>query len=816
MKIRGFRVEPGEIEMALADHPAVREAAVVPQETVFQKTGGGKRLAAFLVAEEGADLGPAAQHQLLAWLRERLPVWMIPAAVSVLEALPKTPSGKIDRRALALQDVDQGDPGATFEAPRTPVEELVAATWAEVLQRERIGLHDDFFALGGHSLLATQVISRLRAAFGIELPLRRFFTRSRLADLAADVEEALGRPSPPAPLPQAGEGRKAPEVETSAVHPSPARGRGAGGEGLPLSFAQQRLWFVAELAPESPTLNIPAPFQLLGPLDVAALESALSEVVRRHEALRVTIVRRDGTLRQVTAPATPVTLPRIDLSALPPELRTAEAAHLGREIGKLPFDLATGPLWRAVLLRLGSEVESEAHRFVPVLHHIVFDGWSADILERELAALYEAFAAGRPSPLPPLPLQYPDFAVWQRRRLTDEALAPSLDWWRQQLAGLRPLELPTDFPRPRRRSGRGSIRSRPLSAEVAAAVHSLAQSETATLYMVLLAAFFVLLEKAAGQTDLAVGSPVAGRDRVEHEGLIGAFINSLVLRVDLGGDPSFRELLRRVRETALAAFSHQEVPFERLVEELDPRRGSASDAPPLFQVMFALLHEKAGPQQTGFGGLSLTHVEEHNDTAQFDLTLYLYESGGALTAVLEYATDLFTATTVDWTLARFEDLLAAATADPDRRSRPCRRSGGWRCRPPRCRSPDTRSRQRSRSRASRPCRRVWRSGARGSPTRRRRSWRGGCAGGRRRRAGHQNRNAISCDPKTVSNRVFLRVVLAAKDCGTKHGLPERLSWPVRVHHKKLPGAGKRLKHGERCGSPLSPSRRSTSTACSCR
>jgi acyl carrier protein len=308
VKIRGFRIEPGEIEAALVEHPAVREAAVVPQEAA-----GGKRLAAFLVTEEGADLESAALHELLQGLRERLPQWMVPAAVSVVETLPRTPSGKLDRRALAHQDVGQGAPEAPFEAPCTPVEELVAATWAEVLQRDRIGLHDDFFALGGHSLLAAQVISRLRASLGIELPLRTLFTRPKLADLAADVAEALTAAIPVPPLPG---GREC------------GWERGPGGEG-PLSFDQQRLWFVAELAPESPMLNIPAPFDLLGPLVATALESALEEVVRRHDAFRATIVRRDGVLRQVTTPAIPVMLPQIDLSALPPEslLRTPRKGH---------------------------------------------------------------------------------------------------------------------------------------------------------------------------------------------------------------------------------------------------------------------------------------------------------------------------------------------------------------------------------------------------------------------------------------------------------------------------------------------------------
>jgi amino acid adenylation domain-containing protein/non-ribosomal peptide synthase protein (TIGR01720 family) len=583
--------------------------------------------------------GDVAEDDLLQALRERLPAHMVPAALVALPALPLTPNGKVDRKALPAPEWESG--GDRFLAPRTPVEEIVAGIWGEVLGLERVGTADHFFALGGHSLLATRVVSRLRAALGVEVPVRDLFAAPRLAGFAARVEAArrsgaLSLAPPLVPVERDGD--------------------------LPLSFAQQRLWFVDQLEPGSPLYNMSGALRIAGPLDGAVLARALSEIVRRHEALRTVFPAVEGSPVQVILPAEPFSLPVVDLSALPApadDAREGASAALLRAEAARPFDLARGPLLRALLVRLG---ETD-HAVALTQHHIVSDGWSLGILGREIAALYPAFAAGRPSPLPELPVQYPDFAAWQRSWLRGEVLAGEIAFWREELAGLPPLlELPTDRPRPAAQSHRGAARSFQLPAGLVRDAEALARRAGATLYMVLLAAFQALLARSSGQDDLAVGSPVAGRDRVESEGLIGFFVNTLALRGDLSDAPAFGELLGRVRETALAAWLHQEVPFEKVVEELAPERDLAHA--PLFQAMLVLQNAPAAPLE--IPGLSLRPSSVRTAVAKLDLTVILEASEGGLAGTLEYATDLFDAATVDRLACRFERLLAAALAAPER------------------------------------------------------------------------------------------------------------------------------------------------------
>ncbi|HEY2737158.1 MAG TPA: condensation domain-containing protein, partial [Thermoanaerobaculia bacterium] len=530
VKIRGFRIELGEIEAELAVLAGVRQAVVVVREGRSEAGPGDRRLVAYVV-------GTATAEELLRSLRERLPSYMVPAALVVLASLPLTPSGKVDRKALPAPE--QPSPAESSVAPRTPVEEVLAGIWAEVLGRERVGATDSFFDLGGHSLLATQVMSRLRRVFGIELPLHDLFAAPRLADLAVRIEEAL----------HTGARQIAP-----ALVPRPREGA------LPLSFAQQRLWFIDQLEPGNPLYNLPVALRVEGPLDRAVLALCLGEIVRRHEALRTVFTAQDGAPVQVIQPTELFLLPMVDLSGLPETTREVTALHLvGDEAGRA-FDLSRGPMLRGVLLRMAEGDHVAAF----TMHHIASDGWSLGILVREVAALYPALAAGRPSPLPELPVQYADFSVWQRSWLSGEVLDGEIAWWRRQLAGLPPLlELPTDRPRPAVQSFRGATRPVRLPAGLTRQLEALARREGATLFMVLLAGFQTLLARYSGQDDLAVGSPIAGRNRVEIEDLIGFFVNTLILRGDLSGEPSFCELLGRARETALSAYVHQDVPFEK-------------------------------------------------------------------------------------------------------------------------------------------------------------------------------------------------------------------------------------------------------------
>ncbi|RMF32232.1 MAG: non-ribosomal peptide synthetase, partial [Chloroflexi bacterium] len=447
--------------------------------------------------------------------------------------------------------------------------------WAQVLGLERVGVHDNFFELGGHSLLATQVVSRLRDALQIEVPLRLLFEHPTVAELTERLREEQW----------AAQGIAAPPIE-----PVPRDGD------LPLSFAQQRLWFLDQLEPGSPFYNIPTAVRLTGPLDVAALEASLNEILRRHESLRTTFPTVDGRPRQQIAPELTLSLPVIDLRGLPEAEREAQALRLATEEAQRPFDLAQGPLIRALLLQL----DDDDHIALLTMHHIVSDGWSMGILIQEIAVLYDAFSQGRPSPLPELPIQYADFAAWQRKWLQGEVLERQLAYWKEQLADLPPLlELPTDRPRPAVQSFRGRTHSFVLPETLSRAIQELGRREGATLFMTLLAAFQALLYRYTGQERFAVGTPIANRNRAEIEGLIGFFVNTLVLRADFADNPTFRQVLKRVRETALGAYAHQDLPFEMLVDALQPERDLSHT--PLFQVMFVL-------QDTPMGSHRLSHL----------------------------------------------------------------------------------------------------------------------------------------------------------------------------------------------------------------
>ena len=499
LKVRGFRIEPGEIEAALERHPAVREALVVADGEAAQD----KRLVAYVVGEGGE--APSAER-LNEFLKTRLPDYMLPSSFVCLEKLPLTPNGKVDRRSLPAADDARTARVEGRVAPRTPVEELLTRVWAELLKVEAVGTHEDFFDLGGHSLLATQLVSRVRRHFGVELPLGSFFEAPTVAAQAALVEAAMcaeaGTPAPP-------------------ITPAP---RAAA---PPLSFAQQRLWFLHELEPSTSAYNIPTAVRLTGRLDAAALRRAVAEVVRRHESLRTSFQMADGRPVQVIDPEGDFEWRTLDLEARPAAMRLEEARRVAEEEARRPFDLARGPLLRAALLRLADE----EHVLVVVMHHIVSDGWSMSVLVREVGALYKAHGEGVASPLPKLPIQYADFAVWQRRWLAGRVLEKHLDYWKRQLGGgdIPALDLPTDRPRPDVQSFRGASRTALYPRSLSDALNVVCRREGVTLFMLLLAAFKVLLRRYTGQTDIVVGSPIANRNREELEPLIGFFVNTLVL-----------------------------------------------------------------------------------------------------------------------------------------------------------------------------------------------------------------------------------------------------------------------------------------------
>ena len=630
VKLRGFRVEPGEVEAALLAHPAVGEAAVVLREDVR----ADPRLVAYVAARGGVEA--PAPAELREWLRARLPDYMVPAAFVAMDALPLTASGKLDRRALPAPE---GPAGVEYVEPRTEAERVVAGIWARVLGVERVGALDDFFALGGHSLRAVRVVARVREAFGVELPLRTLMEGPTVARLAEAVA-ALRRDGAPPPAPVV-------RVERD--------------EAPPLSFAQERLWFLDRLQPGSTAYNVPLRLRLAGALDAGALERALGEIVRRHEVLRTTFAEADGAVVQVAAPFAGFSLPVQDLSRLPPAEREAEVRRLAGDDAARPFDLAAGPPFRARLLR----VDEEDHVLLAAMHHAVTDGWSMGVFLRELSALYGAYRQGGESPLPGLPVRYADYARWEREQLRGDRLERLLSWWKARLQGAPALlELPLDHPRPAVMTFRGAREAFHLPAEPLERLRALARAEGATLYMLLLAAFQLLLGRWAGSDDVVVGTTVAGRTRREVEGLMGLFMNTLALRTDLSGDPPFREVLGRVREVTLGAFEHQDVPFERLVAALQPERSLGHS--PVFQALFEL-HDGGADEPAGLAELRVDGMDAGGGSAKYDLALALTDTPGGLSGALTYATDLFEPATARRMLEHLGRVLQAVAADPGRR-----------------------------------------------------------------------------------------------------------------------------------------------------
>jgi amino acid adenylation domain-containing protein len=627
VKLRGLRIEPGEIEHRLRHIDGVADAAVVVQGEEAQR-----RLVGYVVANDAAA-APDFVDRLRTQLRANLPEYMVPAAFVLLPVLPLTRNGKLDRRALPLPEAAER---RETEAPQGHVEATLARLFGELLGVAEVGRKDHFFDLGGHSLLAVQLIARLRRDLGIELALRDVFAQPTLEGLARLAERA--------------DGSRAPALER-ADRDAP----------LPLSWAQQRLWFLDQLDPAaSLAYHMPIALRINGDLDAAAMCRALDAVVARHESLRTRFVEVDGTPLQRIAPADiGFDLQQSDLSHLLNVSRECEVAAIAAREARAPFDLASGPPIRGRLLRLAAD----EHVLLVTQHHIVSDGWSVGVLVREVVALYAAFAAGRPDPLPPLALQYADFAAWQRRWIQGDELQRQAQWWRGHLAGAPALlDLATDRPRPALQRYAGSRLAVELPAALAARLRAASQRHGTTLFMTLLAGWSLLLSRLSGQNDVVVGTPVANRQRAEIEPLIGFFVNTLALRTRIAPGMRVRELLAAVKAATLDAYAHQDLPFEQVVEAVQPARSLSHS--PLFQVMLSFNNTPGGDVEP-VSGLRVTALGTAHTTTHFDLMLALAERGDTIAGGVEYATDLYDTATIEQIVDSYTQLLEAMLADDE-------------------------------------------------------------------------------------------------------------------------------------------------------
>ncbi|AFZ11270.1 amino acid adenylation domain protein [Crinalium epipsammum PCC 9333] len=641
VKIRGFRIELGEIEAVLSQHPEVKQVVVIARED----NPGDKRIVAYIIP----NVETLHTNSLRGFLKEKLPEYMIPSAFVLLEAIPVNTNGKIDRRALPAPDTSRHNLDSNFVAPRNPTEEIIADIWMQVLGIQQVSIDDNFFDLGGHSLLATQVISRLREAFGVELPLRYLFESPTIAGLGDAVK---------------GGGRSQRILNNNAQkHQIPPIKRISRQSKLPLSFAQERLWFLDQLTPGDPAYNIPSAVRLQGVLNIAALEQSLNEIIKRHEVLRTSfnVVQEEPV--QIIAETLTVSLPVVNLQNLPATEQEQKLQQLATAEAQRPFDLTQAPLLRVTLIGLG---ETE-YAVLFTMHHIISDRWSIGVLVQELAVLYTSFSAGKPSPLTELPIQYADFAVWQRNWLetiTKNGRSPlqeQLDYWKQQLGSKLPvLKFPEQLPTKPLPTFQAATHSFTLSADLTAKLNTLSRQENATLFMTLLAALNTLLHRYTGADDIAIATDVANRNRAEIEPLIGFFINILILRSDLSSNPTFRELLQQVREKSLGAYAHQDLPFNKLVL-LQPERKSSQA--PLFQVLFVL--QNTPMPALDLPGITLTPLEVGNETAKFDLVLFAEETETGIIGTWKYNTDLFECSTISRLSQYFETLLASISAQPD-------------------------------------------------------------------------------------------------------------------------------------------------------
>jgi amino acid adenylation domain-containing protein len=625
VKVRGHRIELAEVQRAVAEHESVSECVVARVEN---------QLVAYVVFQSGREQPAAAELRQHA--RARLPEYMVPNLIVELERMPLTPNGKVDRKQLPAPEYGRLSLEQNYVAAQTPLEAAVSQLWQEVLQLERVGLHDNFFDLGGHSLLAVRVVARVKESLRVELPLRYLFEYPTVAGVSEKIKSL------------------AQELEDGRTDEGDETNKYA-----TLSYAQERLWFLHQLEPENPGFNLHLAVHFDGELDINALEASLNEIVKRHEALRTKFAEKGGHLVQVIRANLTLSLNQFNLEHLSGEEAEAEKSRLLKEELEHPFNLSESPLLRSVLLKFSNH----EHILMLTLHHIIGDQPSLDLLVSQLMAIYDASIAGRRAELPVLPLQYADYAQWQRDRLQGTVLADQLKYWDEQLSNVPTLlEVATDHMRPPIQSYRGASESFELTPELSRSLKELSQAEGVTLFMTLLAAFQLLLAKYSGQPEIVVGSPVAGRNRKEVEGLIGLFVNTLALRTKVNGKQSFRELLRQVREVCLGAYAHQEIPFEKLVEQLQPERSLSHS--PLFQVVFQL-HSGLRREAATFNGVRQQGFSSKTETAKFDITLAMIDSAGGMIGNLEYNTELFNQATAARIASHFINLLAAASSAPD-------------------------------------------------------------------------------------------------------------------------------------------------------
>ncbi len=627
VKVRGFRIELGEIEAILQQQSGVRGCAVVAKSG----SNGSKKLVAYVVGERHEDLRRD--------LKGKLPAYMVPSVIVGLQELPLTSNGKVDRQALEkLEDLGLDDSAQRYEAPRTSIEEELAAIWAEVLEATQVGRHDNFFDLGGHSLLAVAMVSRFRDAFGIDVQVHTIFESPTIAELAEVIEHSLQSRT------------------DKGVAPKPAAS-GSRPSLFPLSYQQEQLWFLDRFEPSSDFYNVPLAWKLEGDLDVATLQRSLQEVVRRHEILRTCFVmdEHQDLKQKVVGEKLDVRLPVMDLRHLEASDREAQAKRIIAEEGGKAFDLTQAPLFRGILVRM----EEREHVLGLTLHHIICDDWSLRILMSEWGKLYEAYVRGEESPLPELGMQYGEYALEQKQGLHRGEVDRHMGYWKEQLKGMpQVLELPTDHVRPARQSFRGGIEQRSLSSDLLEGLNAVGKGERASLFMTLLAVCQVLLMRYSGQVDFGVGTVVANRKRLEMEQIIGFFLNTLVIRANLDGEPTFREVLRRVRKAALGGYEHQNLSFEKLVEELAPERDVSRT--PIFQVLFTTLGE---PDELKFGELELSGFEIDIGMSKFDLVVSVQEATQGAAITINYATDLFEAETIRRMLGHYEQLLKAVVGN---------------------------------------------------------------------------------------------------------------------------------------------------------
>jgi len=629
----GEKISPQEVDDVLIDHPAVAQVVTfaVPHPTL------GEDVASAIVLHESAS---ATEREILEFVAKRLADFKVPRQIFIVDEIPQGPTGKLRRVDLAEKlmtspDHPQTLPKAESAAYRTPLEKALAEIWAEVLYLERVGAGDNFFYLGGDSILATLVVSRVRRVLQLELSLVSFFEKPTVAEMALSLEST---------------GHSVPALQPPTLEPT-FRDRE-----IPLSHGQERMWFIDQLEKGNSIYNRPVFIRINGDLKAPVLEQCLNEIISRHEIFRTTFPAANGQPLQVISPLQPLTLTVSDIGHLPDGESEGEVRRQATDEAALSFDLDRGPLIRARLLRLGEQ----EHILLLTMHHIIFDGWSEGVLFQELSVLYESFSTGQPSPLSTLPIQYADFAVWQRQWLHGEISDSQLAYWKKQLSDASVLELPTDRPRPPGQTFRGSKQCFFVPKALTERLKAISREEGTTLFMTLLAAFQTLIHRYTGQDDIIVGSPVAGRNRMDVEGLIGFFVNTLMLRTDFCGDPNFRELLGRVRKVALDAYAHQDLPFEKLVEELHPHRSSSHS--PLFQVLFVL--QNAPTRALRLTGLTTTPLKVESETATFDLSLVIDEEVNSLKGTIEYNTDLFNEGTVSRMIGHLQTLLEHIVSDP--------------------------------------------------------------------------------------------------------------------------------------------------------